>query len=129
MNWIKCSERQPSKSGSYLVTYKKEDGAYDVDYINYYANLPWNDKDGYDGWGTLNDVVAWNDEEIEPYKPMRYHSRRYIREKWEGLKWDVENALDIYNTVDDKITDEEISTVKREMRYYVDAIMKEVEKE
>jgi len=60
---------------------------------------------------------------------MAFHSRRYLREKWEGLKHDIENVLRIYDTEDDKITDEEISKVKREMRYYVDAIMKEVEKE
>lgn len=126
MNWIKCSERQPSKSGDYLVTYK-EDGAYYVDYITYYTTLPWSDKD-YDGWATMYDVVAWNDEILEPYKPMVFHSRRYIREKWEGLKHDMENVLRIYDTEEDKITDEEISKVKREMRYYVDAIMKEVEK-
>lgn len=60
---------------------------------------------------------------------MAFHSRRYLREKWEGLKYDMENVLRIYDTEDDKITDEDISRVKREMRYYVDAIMKEVEKE
>lgn len=124
MNWIKCSERQPSKSGDYLVTYK-EDGAYYVDYICYCVE---NECFG-DGWKTLKDVVAWNEKEIKPYKPKVFHSRRYIREKWEGLKYDMEKVLRIYDTEDDKITDEDISRVKREMRYYVDAIMKEVEKE
>lgn len=66
MNWIKCSERQPSKSGSYLATYKVE-GAYYVDFIKYYK-VPWEDEsDGYDGWATMSEVVAWIDEELEPY--------------------------------------------------------------
>lgn len=127
MNWIKCSERQPSKSGIYLVTVKVS-GYYIIDCISYYTTPLWFDE-GNNGWTTKHEVVAWNDEEIEPYKPKVYCSRRYIREKWEGLKHDMENVLRIYDTEDDKITDEEISKVKREMRYYVDAIMKEVEKE
>ena len=66
MNWIKCSDRQPSKSGSYLATYKIG-GAYYVDFISYYK-MPWEDEDdGYNGWATMNDVVAWIDEELEPF--------------------------------------------------------------
>lgn len=59
---------------------------------------------------------------------MPYYSRRYLKEKWEGLKWDMEKALNVYDDECDKITEEDISRVKKEMRYYVDAIMKEVEK-
>ena len=43
---------------------------------------------------------------------MRYVSRRYLEEKWDNLKWDMENFLDVYckETNEDKVDEE---TLKR----------------
>lgn len=57
---------------------------------------------------------------------MAYYSKRYLKEKWEGLKWDMENV--IFKTEGDKIPEEVIEGVKREMTYYLDAIKKEINK-
>ena len=97
MNWIKCSERQPSKSGDYLVTYK-EDGAYYVDYVCYYVELPYADADEYYGWQTMSDVVAWNDEILEPYKPTT--GLQTVVVHIEG----VEDSVEVFSRINTAIT-------------------------
>lgn len=56
---------------------------------------------------------------------MAYYSKRYLKEKWQGLKWDMEILL---KTEGDKISEEVVEKVKREMTYYLDAIKKEINK-
>lgn len=97
MNWIKCSDRQPSKSGSYLATYKIG-GAYYVDFISYYKML-WDDEDdGYNGWATRNDVVAWIDEELKPYKPTT--GLQTVVVHIEG----AENSVEVFSRLSTAIT-------------------------
>ena len=57
---------------------------------------------------------------------MTYYSKRYLEEKWEGLKWDMEKVL--LNRYEDKIPEETVEKVRREMTYYLDAIKKELNK-
>lgn len=57
---------------------------------------------------------------------MTYYSKRYLEEKWEGLKFDMEQIL--LNRHEDKIPEETVEKVKREMTYYLDAIKKEINK-
>ena len=56
---------------------------------------------------------------------MTYYSKRYLKEKWDALKWDMEILL---KTEGDKIPEEVVEKVKREMTYYLDAIKKELNK-
>lgn len=117
MNWIKCSERQPSKSGGYLVTalgmdYLTNKLYYFVDYISYYTGRPFGDEDkSYYGWQTTSDVVAvvaWNDEELEPYKPPT--GLQTVEVYIEGVEDDVEVFSKI-NTAITKAVEEEGYTV------------------
>lgn len=57
---------------------------------------------------------------------MAYYSKRYLEEKWQGLKWDMEKIL--FKTEGDKIPEEVVEKVKREMTYYLDAIKREINK-
>ena len=57
---------------------------------------------------------------------MAYYSKHYLEEKWEGLKFDMEQIL--LNRHEDKIPEETVEKVKREMTYYLDAIKKEINK-
>lgn len=57
---------------------------------------------------------------------MAYYSKHYLEEKWEGLKFDMEQIL--LNRYEDKIPEETVEKVKREMTYYLDAIRKELNK-
>lgn len=56
---------------------------------------------------------------------MTYYSKRYLKEKWEHLKWDMEILL---NNEDDRIDEEKVKRVRNEMNYYIDAIKKEINK-
>ena len=56
----------------------------------------------------------------------KYYSKRYLKEKWRGLKWDMEEI--ILKHEDDKIPQEVIDRVKREMTFYMECIMKEINK-
>lgn len=57
---------------------------------------------------------------------MTYYSKRYLKEKWDALKWDMEKIL--LNNDDDRIDEEKVKRVRNEMNYYIDAIKKEINK-
>lgn len=60
---------------------------------------------------------------------MAYKSRRYIRDKYEKVKYDLEVYLDILNKEkDDKITDTEANAVKYNVIDNMEAIIKELQK-
>ena len=56
---------------------------------------------------------------------MTYYSKRYLKEKWDALKYDMENLL---RNDDDRIDEEKVKRVRNEMNYYIDAIKKEINK-
>lgn len=58
-------------------------------------------------------------------KEMTYYSKRYLKEKWEALKWDMDMLL---ANEDDRIDEEKVKRVRNEMNYYIDAIKKEINK-
>lgn len=53
-------------------------------------------------------------------------SKRYIREKWDNLKWCMENILNIYDTTDNKIQDEDIERIKGDIEHCLEALRKEL---
>lgn len=55
-----------------------------------------------------------------------YHSRNYIREKWDSLKRDIENVLDIYNEEVDSISSSDIDRVKWNIKDKIDSILQEL---
>lgn len=60
---------------------------------------------------------------------MAYRSRRYIAEKYEPIKYDIESYLDVFNKeIRDKLTDEEVEKVKGNIIENMKAIIKELEK-
>ena len=71
MNWVRCEERQPDKSGSYLITYEDKDllgnVEYSCDICSFYTEDSDEEHDEFSGWQTVAKVVAWNDEEIVPF--------------------------------------------------------------
>ena len=56
---------------------------------------------------------------------MTYYSKRYLKEKWDALKYDMEILL---KNDDDRIDEEKVKKVRNEMNYYIDAIKKEINK-
>lgn len=56
----------------------------------------------------------------------KYYSKRYLKEKWQGLKWDMEEVL--LKADDDKIPQEVVDKVKREMAYFMECIQRELNK-
>ena len=56
---------------------------------------------------------------------MTYYSKRYLKEKWEPLKWDMDMLLD---NEDDRIDEEKVKRVRNEMNYYIECIKKEINK-
>ena len=56
---------------------------------------------------------------------MTYYSKRYLKEKWDALKWDMVMLL---SNEDDRIDEEKVKKVRNEMNYYIDAIKKEINK-
>lgn len=57
---------------------------------------------------------------------MTYYSKRYLKEKWDALKWDMDMLL--ANEEEDRIDEEKVKKVRNEMNYYIDAIKKEINK-
>ena len=56
---------------------------------------------------------------------MTYYSKRYLKEKWDALKWDMDMLL---ANEGDRIDEEKVKRVRNEMNYYIDAIKKEINK-
>lgn len=56
----------------------------------------------------------------------KYYSKRYLTEKWENLKFYMEKVL--LQNEDDKIPQESVDRVKRAMTFYMECIMKEINK-
>ena len=56
---------------------------------------------------------------------MKYVSRRYLREKWEKLKWDMEKVIDVYGEGPDDVS-EDATRVAYELKGFMEAIMKEL---
>lgn len=71
IKWIDCRDREPNKSGDYLVTvqdrYENMDETFrTVEVCSYYTT----DGDGeneYKGWQTESEVIAWGDLNLEVY--------------------------------------------------------------
>lgn len=60
---------------------------------------------------------------------MAYKSRRYIRDKYEEVKYDLEVYLEILNKdKKDKITDAEANAVKYNVIDNMEAIIRELQK-
>lgn len=56
----------------------------------------------------------------------KYVSRRYLREKWEDLKWDMENIIRVYSDDGDDVS-EEAERVKANILDKLESIRREVE--
>ena len=56
---------------------------------------------------------------------MKYVSRRYLREKWDSLKWDVENVIGVYDEGSDNVA-EDAGRVSYEIAGLMEAIKKEI---
>lgn len=56
---------------------------------------------------------------------MKYVSRRYLREKWEKLKWDMENVIAVYEDGDDDAT-EAAARVAWEVCDWMESIKREI---
>lgn len=55
----------------------------------------------------------------------QYVSRRYLREKWEKLRCDMENVIGVYDYRDDNVA-EDAARVAREVCDFMEAIRKEI---
>lgn len=55
----------------------------------------------------------------------KYVSRRYLREKWEGLKWDMEKVVGVYGEGTDNVA-EDAQRVRAEIADLMDSIKKEL---
>ena len=56
---------------------------------------------------------------------MTYYSKRYLKEKWDALKWDMDMLL---ANEDDRIDEEKVKKVRYEMNYYIECNKKEINK-
>lgn len=54
-----------------------------------------------------------------------YVSRRYLREKWDNLKWDMEKVIGVYDDGEDNVA-EEAQSVANEVIHFIEAIAKEI---
>lgn len=54
-----------------------------------------------------------------------YVSRRYLKEKWDKLKWDMERVVGVYEDGEDNVA-EEANRVAYEMIDFMDAIKNEL---
>ena len=54
-----------------------------------------------------------------------YVSRRYLREKWDNLKWDMEKVIGVCDDGEDNVA-EDAERVKGEIASFMDAIKKEL---
>ena len=59
---------------------------------------------------------------------MNYVSRRYLAEKWDRLKWDMESVIGVYRGGNDNVADES-KRVKSEIAELMNSIIKELENE
>lgn len=57
---------------------------------------------------------------------MGYVSRRYLREKWRKVKWDMEKVLEVEDGAEDKVSGEDVRAVRAEIADNFNAIMKEL---
>ena len=59
----------------------------------------------------------------------RYVSRKYLREKWESLKWDMEKTLDIYKkrTESDSIEESDLNRCYYNVMDKIECIKRELE--
>lgn len=57
----------------------------------------------------------------------KYVSRRYLREKWEDLKWDMEKIVRVYEEEGPDDVSEEVSGVRINLLDKLNAIKKEIE--
>lgn len=55
----------------------------------------------------------------------QYVSRRYLREKWEKLKWDMEKVVGVYEDGSDNVA-EEAQRVAYEVVDFMNSIAKEI---
>lgn len=55
----------------------------------------------------------------------QYVSRRYLREKWEKLKWDMEEVIGVYDYRDDNVA-EDAARVAWEVCDFMEAIKREI---
>ena len=56
---------------------------------------------------------------------VEYVSRRYLREKWDNLKWDMEKVVGVYDEGADNVA-EDAERVKGEIAFFMDAIKMEL---
>lgn len=58
----------------------------------------------------------------------RYVSRKYLKEKWDSLKWDMEKVVDVYNekAEDDKVDSETLNRCYWNIIDKLDSIKKEL---
>ncbi len=56
---------------------------------------------------------------------MKYVSRRYLNEKWDKLKWDMENVIGVNKDGGDNVA-EDSERVKYEIKEFMDAIWNEI---
>ena len=56
---------------------------------------------------------------------MKYVSRQYLNEKWEKLKWDMENVIGVNKDGSDNVA-EDSERVKYEIKEFMDAIWSEL---
>jgi len=56
---------------------------------------------------------------------MKYISKKYLQEKFDKVKWDMECTLDIYNDNTD-ISERQVDIVKDELKVLFDSILKEL---
>ena len=59
---------------------------------------------------------------------QKYYSKKYIREKWDNLKWDIEKVLAIYDDGDDSIPEDDILRTRGAILDNCDAIISEITK-
>ena len=71
-------------------------------------------------WATVRNTVQMKEE-----REMSYYSKRYLKEKWDALKWDMDMLL---ANEDDRIDEEKVKKVRYEMNYYIECIKKEINK-
>ena len=55
----------------------------------------------------------------------QYVSRRYLREKWGNLKWDMEKVIGVYDDGDDNVA-EDAQRVASEVIHFMESIVKEI---
>lgn len=56
----------------------------------------------------------------------KYISKRYLREKWEKLKWDMERTLNIYDTQSDRVDNDRVKDCKEDIKLMCKSILTEL---